>query len=233
MDAPGLHPKLRRTLEAFDADGIEITPDQFAWLVTLRNKCDDPSAGAPALVVGSPLSVSGVDFYPMHRLADLWWLRINAAFEGRQGAQIFAFLFAHVRSAPGDTTLRGLMAPHAAMEAVEMWASDVPIHDSELTRICDIVASLDGDDESIPDPSAPEQEDDVVPQDSGARFAAIMCGAFPGCSPEFWLTGISSRDAIDMLDEGNGESFATGSHRTTAIANYLKAVKHVRASHHG
>ena len=62
--------------------------------------------------------------------------------------------------------------------------------------------------------------------DNGSQFAAIMCKAFPGCAPEFWLTGISSGDCRKMLESVASDGpFATSPERTRAIANYLKAVK--------
>ena len=60
-----------------------------------------------------------------------------------------------------------------------------------------------------------------------------MCKAFPGVSPEYWLTGISANDARDMLLDVADENFATSTDRTEAIKNFLKAIKWIWVKHNG
>ena len=93
-----------------------------------------------------------------------------------------------------------------------------------LIPLVDRLRALDGDTDILPDPD--RKADDATPeQNPAATFAAMMCKAFPGVSPEYWLTEINAGDARAMLAGVGDEGFATSDARTEAIGNYLKAIK--------
>tara|TARA_R110000782_G_scaffold56746_1_gene118852 strand:+ start:1759 stop:2457 length:699 start_codon:yes stop_codon:yes gene_type:complete len=232
MVAPSLSPKLTSALEAFRAGGVSPTDEEIVWLASLRQKCDKESDGSVPWVMGAPVSYGGVDWYSLHRLAESWWLRSFKLLAGNQRDQVLVYIFAHAHSKPGDTTLRGLMGSQQISETVNAWAYDLAIHDDQLDELCDRLSVLDGNDENIPDPAAkPEESSDCV--DGQQTFAGIMCKAFPGVSPEYWLTGIAANDARDMLCDVANDNFATSSERTDAIKNFLKAVKWIWVNHNG
>lgn len=232
MEAPILHPRLSATLEAFRVAGVDPSDAEIAWLVTLRRPCDNPADGSVPWVMGAPLNYGGVDWFPMHRLADSWFGRAFKLLDGNEHDQILVFLFAHARSAPGDATLRGIMGADLIAATVREWFNDLPIHDEQLDALVDRLQVLNGDAVQIPDPDRkPEKETQA--EDKSAQFAALMCKAFPACGPEYWLSGIGSHDAESMLDNVNAENFADSAKRTEAIANYLKAVKWIWSAHSG
>lgn len=232
MVAPSLSPKLLAALDAFRAGGVSPTDEEIVWLAMLRNKCDKVSDGSIPWVMGAPVSYGGVDWYSLHRLAESWWLRSFKLLAGNQRDQVLVYIFAHAHSKPGDTTLRGLMGSQQISEAVNAWADDLAIHDDQLDELCDRLGVLDGNSENIPDPAAkPEESSDCV--DAPQTFAGIMCKAFPGVSPEYWLTGIAANDARIMLCDASSENFAESAQRTEAIQNFLKAVKWVWLNHNG
>ena len=232
MVAPSLSPKLTSALEAFRAGGVSPTDEEIVWLASLRQKCDKESDGSIPWVMGAPVSYGGVDWYSLHRLAESWWLRSFKLLAGNQRDQVLVYIFAHAHSKPGDTTLRGLMGSQQISEAVNKWADDLAIHDAQLDELCDRLSTLDGNTADVPDPDAkPQESSDVV--DEAQTFAGIMCKAFPGVSPDYWLTEISANDARTMLCDVAAENFAESSQRTEAIKNFLKAVKWVWLNHNG
>ena len=232
MQAPGIHPKLTAALDAFKAAGIRPTDEKIIWLGQLRQKCDRPSDGSMTWPMGAPLMAAGVAWYQMHRVAEIWFDRTFRAFHGVQRLQVLAFMFAHAHSRPGDLTVNDLMGAEDAKKAVTAWGDTLAIHDSHLAALCDRLTGLDGDKESIPDPD--EKNDPEPPQqESAATFAALMCKAFPGASPDFWLSGIGAGDALAMLAGVGSDDFAESFERTEAIRNFLKAVKWIWENHNG
>jgi len=233
MEAPAIHPRLRAALDAFRAAGVTPTDEEIAWLVTLRHACDNPSDGSLGWLMGAPLQFGGADWYPMHRLAECWFLRANKLLGGNQRDQVDAYLFAHAHSEPGDVTLRWLSDAATMRDAVRKWSEGLAIPDAALDGLVDRLRVLDGDADSVPDADAPPAHEDATTPDNGARFAAMMCKAFPGASPEFWLTGVAASDARDMLSGVSDEGFAESHERTEAIKNFLKAVKWIWVNHNG
>lgn len=234
MVAPSLSPKLLSVLKAFRAGGVSPTDEEIVWLAMLRNKCDKVSDGSVTWVVGAPLSFCGVDWYSLHKLAETWWLRAFALLDGNDSDQVLVYIFAHAHSKPGDVTLRGLMDAESIKSAVREWADNLPIHEEQLDELCDRLTELDGGVDNVPEPSDNGKKKETVQLvDDSCRFSATMCKAFPGVSPEYWLTGIAANDARDMLCDVADDNFATSSERTDAIKNFLKAVKWIWVNHNG
>ena len=232
MEAPGIHPKLTAALDAFRAAGVQPTDEEIIWLALLRQKCDRPSDGSLAWPMGAPLKAAGENWWQMHRPAEIWFDRAFKAFEGSQRGQVLAFMFAHAHSQSGDKTVNDLTAGDDIRAAVTAWAEAVAIHDSDLEALCDRLTTLDGDGDSVPDP-AKKDEPSATQQDTAATFAAMMCKAFPGASPDFWLYEIGAGDARAMLAGVGSEDFSESFERTEAIRNFLKAIKWIWKNHNG
>ena len=150
--------------------------------------------------------------------------------EGNDLLQVFAFLYAHAKSRVGDSFLRDLTNVERVRDVLCKWTDELPLHNAQLAALCDKLRELFSDADSVPDPSkkaTTQHEGENLPQ-----FIACMCKAFPGVSPEFWLTGISAQDARKMLNSASESgSFAESEVRRSAIADYLRAVKWVRYNH--
>jgi hypothetical protein len=232
MEAPGIHPKLKAALEAFRAAGVQPSDEEIIWLAQLRQKCDRPSDGSLAWPMGAPLKAAGENWWQMHRSAEIWFDRAFKAFEGSQRGQVLAFMFAHAHSAPGDKTVLDLMAAPDARAAVTAWGDRLALHDNGFDALCDRLAALDGDGDSVPDP-AKKDDDSGAQQDTVATWAAMMCKAFPGARPDYWLTEIGASDARAMLAGVGSEDFAESFERTEAIRNFLKAIKWIWKNHNG
>ena len=231
---PELAPRLAEALIAFRESGVCSTDAEIVWLAELRWPCDHPRDGSVPWVMGSPLSFSGVNWYPMHRLAESWFVRAMAILAGDEHLQTAAYLYAHAASAPGDRSLQGLMTESAIRAFLSDWLDSQPIHSDadQMAALCDSFRELDGEDGSVPDPdakpTAPEPIQDDLPQ-----FVATICQAFPGVLPSFWLTELPAHEIRAMLAKVNegSDNFATSPSRTTAIGNWLKAVKWVWKNH--
>jgi len=225
MQAPSLHPRLQDTLDAFEASGVTLSAAEVCWLYSLRQPCDHPTDGSVPWVMGAPFEYAGVEWYPWHRLAATWFLRYFKLLDGEDHAQITLYLYAHAHSAPGDKSLRDLYGVERVRSVVSEWYDSLPLHDDQMEPLCNRLRELDGESDSIPDTDKRAKAETEPHADNGARFAAVMCKAFPGSTPEYWLTEISAGDARAMLDDMTSEGFATSENRREAIANYLKAVK--------
>jgi len=231
---PDLHPRLVETLDAFDADGITLSASEIVWLADLRKPCDRTTDGSIPWAMGSPLRYGGETFWPLHELADNWFRRAYKLLHSDGVLDIACYLFAHTRSAPGDVSLRMLTSVDEMREAVSEWYTQAAIHAGQLNVLCEAMHTLDGTDGGdVEDPDAKPALVDAKP-DNGSKFAAMMCKAFPGVSPEYWLSEISKTDALAMLDAvSESGPFATSRERTEAISNYLRAVKTLWRIHSG
>ncbi len=79
---PELAPKLAEVLMIFRESDVCPTDEEIVWLAELRRPCGHPSDGSVPWVMGAPLSFSGVKWYPMHRLAESWFVRSMAILAG-------------------------------------------------------------------------------------------------------------------------------------------------------
>jgi hypothetical protein len=172
-------------------------------------------------------------WYPMHRLAESWFLRAFKLLEGNDVLQIDAFLFAHAHSGIGDVTVRSYMTDEAMRKKLNEWHDDVPVHEEQVATLCDTLRALDGQNDSVPD--VRDKDDGDLAEIGTAntpQSIATLCKAFPGVSPEFWLTDISSADSTEMLAAvGSDGGWAESPIRREAVANWLRALKWVWRNH--
>ena len=231
-NAPELPPKLAATLDAFESEGIQPTAKEIVALADLRRKCDGKNDGSVPWIMGAPLDYAGVTWWPLHRLAESWWLRANELLAGNIEDQVYVYLYAHAFSAAGDRSLRMLTGTDSIRQAVRAWYNDLALHEDQVIELTNRLRELDGDTDNVPDPDAKPVIISEPRTDDGTGFVATMCKAFPGVSPEYWNTEIAAKDARSMLDVASeGGDFATSSDRSEAIGNYLKAVKWIRKAH--
>lgn len=231
---PELSPRLAETLDAFCQSGITPTHAEIVWLADLRRACDRPHDGSVPWVMGAPVRFSGIDFYPMHRLAESWFMRAMALTDDPR-LQTAIYFYAHAHSAPGDRTLQGVMTADDITSRVASWYDEQPIHNNieQLTELASRLSEIDGDSNSVPDPSAVKRDDGHASTDDLPQFVALACRAFPGILPSFWMTDLPAHEIRSMIASVStgGDAWATSHHRTAAIANYLKAVKWVWRAH--
>ncbi len=224
---PDLPPKLAATLDAFRAEGIELPASAVVWLARLRDRCDGRGDGGVPWVMGAPVVYGGVPFWPLHLLAESWWLRAHDAMVGTPHDGVAVYLYAHAHAAPGDASLRMLMDVGKIRRVTAEWYKALPIHAGQIEELCKRIDALDGNTTAVADPNS-KGEGSAPPERRGTTraFVAILCKAFPGLSPEYWLTGISAHDARGMLAEASsGGEWATSPERTEAQKDYLKAVR--------
>lgn len=235
MDSPvpDLAGQLQVTLDAFDAEGIQPTAAEIVWLANLRRKCDRRGDGGVTWAMGAPLRYGGETFYPLHRLAESWWRRANDLLAEVRDDQIKIYLYAHTKSAPHDASLRLLMIPDEIRTTIREWYDQTAIHDGQLNELVDRLRELNSDSDDVPDPyPKPKRKNETTTPDDAPEFVGMMCKAFPGVTPEFWLTDISAADARKMFSGVIHEGpWATHPERTAAIENYLRAVKWVWKNH--
>ena len=229
---PDLAPQLQATLDAFDVEGIQPTPAEIVWLSRLRLKCDRRSDGSVPWIIGAPLPYGGELFYPLHRLAESWFVRSNELLSEVKDDQIKVYLYAHAKSAPGDVSLRSLMLAEDIRAAIRIWFDGLAIHENQISELCDRLRELDGETESVSDPYAKPKWQEPSQPDNMPEFVSMMCSAFPGVTPEYWLTEISSEASRKMFAGATHDGpWATHPERTAAIENYLRAVKWVWKNH--
>jgi len=229
---PELAPRLAEALIAFRESGVCSTDAEIVWLAELRYACDHPRDGSVPWLMGAPLSFSGIQWYPMHRLAESWFVRAMTLLDGDERLQTAAYLYAHAVSAPGDRSAQGLTSERDIRVNLDEWYESLPIHEDadQMAALCDSLRRLDGDVDMVPD--IEERESEPV-EDNPQRFVTTICQAFPGIPPSYWLTELPAHEVRAMIaavSEGSGD-WATSAARTTAIGNWLKAVKWVWKNH--
>jgi hypothetical protein len=221
------------TLDALRADGIECTPDELAWLVELRWRCDRPDfregiappRGFPLIIETMP----DVELWPLHALAETWFRMAGTITED---LRTDVYLFAHTRSQPGDVSLASLQTADAIREAVGAWRCGLPLHDENeaaLVRLCRLI-----DGYTQPDVLAPGQDepkDEASPEDMDSRCIRMLCESMPGTTPTYWRSEISVAEMDALMRARRPEAWAEAPRRKDSIANYLNAVKWIRHAH--
>ena len=217
----------------FREAGIELTAAEIVWLANLRRACDDPHDGSVPWVMGAPVEFSGVKFWPLHRLAESWYVRAMQIVGPDDRLQGGVYLYAHAHSAPGDKHLRDLTSYDAIKTAILEWLDTVPLHTNvaQLEALCRRLSVLDGDDDAVPDPEPKPRHEPVY--DNLPRFVSVACRAFSGVSPDFWLTEMPAAAVRSMISDacGDGDGWATSETRRAAIANWLRAIKWIWKLH--
>ena len=230
---PQLAPRLAEVLRIFRESDVQPTNEEIVWLADLRRACDIPHDGSVPWLMGAPLSFSGVKWWPLHRLAESWFVRSMKLLEGDESMQTAVYLYAHAVSGPGDRSLQGLTSEADIRTVLQDWYDSLPVHDNaeQLEALCDALRRLDGDADIVPDPDRETVRED--PQDDLPAFVTTICQAFPGVPPSYWLTELPAHEVRAMIAKVSvgSDDWATSPKRTAAIENWLKAVKWVWKNH--
>jgi len=227
---PDIAPHLTATLAALRADGIEPSDAEVVWLARLRWVCDHPEDGSIPWVSGAPVQYGGVDFWPLHHLAEVWWMRAHKLLAGKETAQLAAYLFAHACSGVGDVSLRRITSSADIERAAVEWFDSLPIHEREIDPLMFRIMEIDGDRQTVPAPCK-KANDDQDNGGDGTTFVAIMSKAFPGMSSEYWLTGVAASSARKMLiEQASKSTWANSPTFHSAVESYLNAVQWIRIS---
>ena len=233
MIAPALHQWVRDDVARLTRAGVPPTLAEVVWLADLCRAAHTPPGRESYQDPAAPLRFAGVEFWPLHMLAQGWFVRWFAAFEGQPEIQTGVYLFAHTRSRPGDASLRELGDMDAVADAVAGWMRDLPIPEADLPDLAERLRRMSASDDVPPVPKGGAEIDQA--DAAGAtpeERAAMLCGVFQGTSPEYWLTGCSERQAVTMAaakvaGENGGGCWANSPERTRRIASYMNAVKWV------
>jgi hypothetical protein len=227
---PALHPRLAEALATFRRCGINPTDAEIAWLAIVRRDCDRMRDGTIPWVSGAPLDYAGVAWYPLHRLAGVWYARAYALLEGDTSAQVAALLYAHAHSGPGDASLRKLVTEAQIRGVVLPWLDALPIHAEQIGELCDQLRALEDRRVSVPDEKADDAE---MPADGHTRQTAVLMQAYPGLPAEYWDTGLSAHEVDVMLElaieRASGER--TPRAYAKAVQSWLRAVRWVWIAH--
>lgn len=221
---PDLHPNLQGALTALRADGIIPTDAEVAWLARLRWPCDHPNDGSMSPLVGGPVDVAGEYWWPLHRLSEFWFVMAGDLFGDEGTWKTDVYLYAHIKSEPGDRSLLMLRGRDQIVEAVSTWRNGLPLHDENVPDLVRLLRHIDGYNDDIPRDrtSEPAGELDGIAQ---------LCRMFPGTTPDYWRAGISIAETESLLESANSEKWAESHRRTDSIKTFLLAVKQVRANH--
>jgi hypothetical protein len=227
---PPLSPYVAATLEALRADGIEPTDAEIAWLATLRVGCDTQDDSGVQWLLGAPVKYGGEVFWPMHMLAEAWFLAMHNWLQSRRSRDVdyaAVFLFAHAKSATGDKALREPLDREEWLSVARKWLDNAAIHDGQVGELCKALRALHGGGSTVPEPDESRRKDagPVTPH----AGIAILCKTFPGTTPDYWLTDCAAEDARAYAAAVNADaSFATSRKRKAAIEDYLRAVRWIR-----
>ena len=231
---PELAPHLATALKAFREAGVNPTDEEIVWLAELRRACDHPVDGSIPWLIGAPFRYAGVDWYPIHHLAELWFIRAKKLMNTEDVPDIAhtaAFLFAHAHSGVGDVTVQSVLTLPDIVQRCTEWFDCLPLHAGHILPLVNRLRELDRNVSSVPDGPDNDMSDEVLANQPAG--VAIMMKAFPGTTPDDWLTRVSAadgRDYVSAVSDGGG-NFATGQKRTQAITNWLRAVKWVWRNH--
>ena len=227
---PSLAPHVAMTIEALAADGITPTPAEIAWLAKLREPCDNISTGGDLPPIpGSPIEIAGETWWPLHARASSWYRRTYFLFGDEETEwRLWVYMYAHTRSAPGDSSLLLLTARNTIKDVVGQWRAELPLHEEHEIALHRFLRRLDGDVQAVPPVDQPAiQPPPPTPWDGIAQ----LCRLFPGTTPEYWWAGISERDTDELLRASDRNDWATSRTRLQHIDNYLTAVRWIRRTH--
>jgi hypothetical protein len=222
---PSLHPTLAAAIEALRSDGINPTDAEVVWLARLRWPCDHPAGGGLPDLAGAPVNVCGESFWPLHRLAERWFVRAGEMLGEDGNWRTDCYLFAHTRSAPGDRSLLLVNSEDEIRATVADWRLSLPLHDENIADLVRLLRHVDGYVDEAP--RTDEKREPVGELDGIAQ----LCRMFQGTTPDYWRAGISIAETEALLESANSESWAVSDKRTEAIESFLRGVKWVRENH--
>jgi hypothetical protein len=225
---PQLSPYVAEALAALRADGIEPTDEQVGWLVLLRRKCDLPQPDAIAPMLGAPVKLFDLQWWPLHARARRWFTRAGELCGSEYKTDIY--LFAHMQSAPGDRSLDLLQDAPSIIAEVGEWRTALALHDDVVADLVLFLRTLDGfDDGDVP--RLPKEKAEANKHASELAGVGMLCKMFPGTEPEYWRSGISEAEIDELLRCQYAGAWATAPQRVTAIENFRRAIKWIRCAH--
>jgi hypothetical protein len=234
MQAPALHSWVRDDLAKLRQVGIIATLEESVWLETLARSAHTPPGRESYVDPASPVIFAGVKFWPLTMLAMKWFQVWYEAFSDQPEVQGQVYLYAHIHSKPGDVALRELCDMDAVASAVSEWSNALPIREDQLPALQSLLQSM-RDDSDVPAPPDPKKRDEPIHEGATPEEqAAALCSMFQGTTPEYWLTGISEKQAqvlaagMVAAQSGGGGCWANSPERTRRIASYMNAVKWIK-----
>jgi hypothetical protein len=177
-------------------------------------------------LVGAPVNLCGETFWPLHRLAEWWFVRAGTMLGDEGMWRTDCYLFAHTRSEPGDRSLLLVNSEAEIRATVAEWRLTLALHDENVADLIRLLRHMDGyvDDAPPVDKkrNEPSNELDGIAQ---------LCRTFQGTTPEYWRAGISIAETEALLAGAASDQWAESHCRTKAIETFLRGVKWVRANH--
>jgi hypothetical protein len=231
MNAPALHRWVCEDLARLAKAGITPTLAESVWLADLARSAHTPPGRESYVDPASPLSFCGLTYWPLTMKAMKWFQVWFEAFADQPEIQGGIYLFAHLRSKPGDMSLSEFSEMDQVARAVTDWLQNVPLRPDQFSELQRRLQAMRVDDEvpPVPDPKHTDREEPAASMTPEER-AGDLCAMFKGTSPDFWLTGISDQSATMVAAsmvarENGGGCWANSPTRTRRIASYMNAVK--------
>lgn len=232
MEAPTLHKWVVDDLARLAKAGVTPTLAESVWLAELAKAAHSPPGRESYIDPASPVVFSGLEFWPLTMLAQRWFVTWFEAFADQQDIQVGVYVFAHLHSKPGDLTLRQLSTLDTVAATVSAYLDTMPVRADQLPALQAALAGFYPEAPDVPDPPVPgrdAQAEDVQASTPEER-AGSLCALFAGTTPDFWLTGISERQAMmvaagKVAAESADGVWANSPLRTRRIASYMNAIK--------
>ena len=235
MDAPAITERLTDALAALRAAGAPPTDAQIVWLGKLAERVQHPDIGYVAWVAGAPIESGGAVFWPMTLLAEAWYFRWYPEF--RDDELVLAlYAYAHIKSGPGNRELLRLTADRQTVrEALRQWSDSCALPELQLVEVCERLQAVNAGESTIPNPD--KASEDKPEHYDHREHLALLCKAFPGSAPDYWLCGVSKTvtdgmlRAIESAERAPGAAPDPDDPRMRAIHNFRQAVKWVLHNH--
>lgn len=224
-----IHPQLKKVLKIFDRAGIKLEAEEIINLYLLRCACENTCSPSPMHSIippipGAPFTFCGVDFFPLHMLAETWLSHMWEIFSGNAIMQIAIYIYAHAHSAPGEKKLLELCEKEKAESVIIEWFRNLPLHEYHVVFLCQKLRELDGYQKQTNNEG--KREENSKPAIEPIMFVAMMMREFPGTTLDFWLNGVSVKDAIAMMRQKNeNTNWALSEERAENIEKFLAYIK--------
>lgn len=225
MRAPEIHVWARQDIAKLRARGIEPTIDEMVWLARLAELAHTPPGRVTVEDVAAPVKFAGETFWPLHMLAQRWFVQWFEAFEGQDEMRAGVYLYAHTKSKPGDKSLRELSDMDEVARVVSEWLNNAAFRSDQLVDLQAALQRMADDEQDIPAPDEKSEQRGATQED---RISSL-CSAFEGTTPEFWESEICERQAMmvvaSRIAQENGGAWANSPLRARRMANYMNAIK--------
>jgi len=232
--APELSPRMAKVFAEYDQASIPLTREEVVWLALLCDKADRPLENGIPWQAGSPIVYGDSIFWPLTPLADHWWRYWYKRSEGDKVLSAFIFLFACVRSRPGDTSLRELSDWYTIQATVKEWAEGIAWPVAQYEAVYDKVLQLNDIAGSVRNPDEKAKPLGPVNVDN---IHTALAKAYPGTPPDYWETCVSIVKQDQLIRSLRNLNQDNGSHsdgpKEKALGALYAAKKWVRKWHTG